>query len=169
MEGLAGLGINVPILLAQIVNVAILLVVLYFVAYKPVMRMLDQRSRGIKDSMEQADAVKEQAARTEEEVKKQLEAAGREGQKRIAQAAKAGEEIREKARQSARQEAEALITRARGEIQRERDEAISELRREVADLTISAAEKVIDRSLDKKAHRELIEKVMEESDALKEK
>ena len=169
MEGLAGLGINVPILLAQIVNVVILLVVLYFVAYKPVMRILDQRSKRIKDSMEQADAIKEQTARAEEEVKKQLEAAGKEGQKRIAQAAQAGEEMREKAKQSARQEAEALITRPRAEIQRERDEAISELRKEVADVTITAAEKVIDRSLDKKAHRELIDKVLEESDALKKK
>lgn len=169
MEGLAGLGINIPTLLAQIINVVILLVVLYFVAYKPVMRMLDKRSKRIKDSVEQAESIQEQAARTEEEVKKQLEAASREGQKRIAQAEKAGEEMRGKARQSAKQEAEVIITQARGEIQRERDEAISEIRKEVADLTIAAAEKVIDRSLDKKAHRELIDKVMKESDALKKK
>lgn len=169
MEGLAGLGINMPTLLAQIVNVVILLVVLYFVAYKPVMRMLDERSKRIKDSMAQADAIKEQAARTEQEVKKQLEAASKEGQKRIAQAVQTGEEAREKAKHGARQEAEALITRARSDIQRERDEAISELRKEVADLTIAAAEKVIDRSLDKKAHRELIDKVLKESDALKKK
>ncbi len=169
MEGLAGLGINMPTLLAQIVNVVILLVVLYFVAYKPVMRMLDERSKRIKDSMAQADDIKEQAARTEQEVKKQLEAASKEGQKRIAQAVQAGEEIREKSKQGARQEAEALITRARSGIQRERDEAIGELRKEVADLTIAAAEKVIDRSLDKKAHRELIDKVLKESDALKKK
>ena len=169
MEGLAGLGINMPTLLAQIVNVVILLVVLYFVAYKPVMRMLDERSKRIKDSMAQADAIKEQAARTEQEVKKQLVVASKEGQKRIAQAVQTGEEIREKSRQGARREAEALITRARSDIQRERDEAISELRKEVADLTIAAAEKVIDRSLDKKAHRELIDKVLKESDALKKK
>ncbi len=169
MEGLAGLGINVPTLLAQIVNVVILLMVLYFVAYKPVMRMLDERSKRIRDSMEQADAIKEQTARTEQEVKKQLEAADKEGQKRIARAAQAGEEIREKARQGARQDAEALIARARRDIQQERDEAISEIRKEVADLTIMAAEKVIDRSLDKKAHRELIDKVLKESDALKKK
>ncbi len=169
MEGLAGLGINVPTLLAQVVNVVILLVVLYFVAYKPVMRMLDERSKRIRDSMEQADAIKEQVARTEEEVKKQLTAAGKEGRERIDQSVKAGEEVKEKARQGARQEAEALITRARDEIKRERDEAIGELRKEVADLTIAAAEKVIDRSLDKKAHRDLIDKVLEESDALKEK
>jgi len=169
MEGLAGLGINVPTLLAQIVNVVILLVVLYFVAYKPVMRMLDERSKRIRDSMEQVDAIKEQAARAEQEVKKQLEAADKEGQKRIARAAQAGDEIREKAKQCARQEAEGLITRARRDIQRERDEAISEIRKEVADLTIMAAEKVIDRALDKKAHRELIDKVLKESDALKKK
>ncbi|HEY51315.1 MAG TPA: F0F1 ATP synthase subunit B [Dehalococcoidia bacterium] len=169
MEGLAGLGINVSTLLAQIVNVVILLAVLYFVAYKPVMRMLDERSKRVRDSMAQADAIKEQVARTEEEVKQQLAAASKEGQKHIEQSVKAGEEIKEKARQSARQEAEALVARARGEIQRERDEAINELRKEVADLTISAAEKVIDRSLDKKAHRELIDKVIKESDALKKK
>ena len=169
MEGLAGLGINVPTLLAQVVNVVILLVVLYFVAYKPVMRMLDERSKRIKDSMEEADAIKEQVALTEKEVKKQLAAASKEGRERIDQSAKAGEEVKEKARQGARQEAEALITRARDEIKRERDEAISELRKEVVDLTIAAAEKVIDRSLDKKAHRDLIDKVLEESDALKEK
>jgi len=169
MEGLAGLGINVPTLLAQVVNVVILLVVLYFVAYKPVMRMLDERSKRIKDSMEEADAIKEQVALTEKEVKKQLAAASKEGRERIDQSVKTGEQIKEKARQGARQEAEALITRARNEIKQERDEAISELRKEVADITIAAAEKVIDRSLDKKAHRDLIDKVLEESDALKEK
>jgi F-type H+-transporting ATPase subunit b len=59
--------------------------------------------------------------------------------------------------------------RARSDIQRERDEAIGELRREFADLTIMAAEKVIDRSLDKKAHRELIDEVLKEGKTLKKK
>jgi len=167
MEGLANLGINLPVLVAQIVNVAILLGLLYLVAYKPIMRMLDERSRRIKESMEQADAIKEQAARAEEEVKKQLEGAGRKGQERIAQAVQVGEEVKQKAQQEARQEAETLIARARTEIQRERDEAIDELREEFADLTILAAGKVIDRSLDKKAHRQLIDKVLKESTTLK--
>jgi F-type H+-transporting ATPase subunit b len=131
--------------------------------------MLDERSRRIKESMKQADDIKEQAAHAEEEVKKQLEAAGSEGQERIAHAVKIGEEVKQKAQQEARQEAETLIARARTEIQRERDEAIDELRKEVADLTILAAGKVIDRSLDKKAHRQLIDKVLEESTTLKKK
>lgn len=161
------LGISLPLLLAQIVNFLILLGLLYLVAYKPIMRMLDERSRKIKESMEQTEFIKEQAAQAEEEVKKQLETAAKEGQEVITRAAKTGEELRQKAQQQAKQEGEALINRARAEIQRERDEAIDELRKEVADLTILAAGKVIDRSLDKKAHRQLIDKVLEESTTLK--
>ena len=162
-----GLGINLPTLLAQIINFAILLGLLYLVAYKPIIRMFDERSGKIKQSMEQTEFIKEQATHAEEEVKKQLEAAGRQGQEVIAGAARMGEEVRQKAQQQAKQEAESLIARARTEIQRERDEAIDELRKEFADLTILAAGRVIDRSLDKETHRQLIDKVLEESTTLK--
>ena len=169
MEGLIdGLGINGPVLITQVVTFIILLVILRFVAYKPLMRMLDERSKRVKESMDQADAVKEQSAHAEEEVKKQLVEASREGQERIAKAVKAGEEMKQKAQEEAKQEAEALVNRARGEIQRERDEAISDVRREFADLTVLAAGKVIDRTLDKEKHRELIDKVLEESSTEKE-
>jgi len=162
-----GLGISLPTLLAQIVNFVILFGLLYLVAYKPIMRMLDERSGKVKESMEQTEYIKEQAVHAEEEAKKQIEAASKEGQEAIARAVRTGEEIRQQAQQEAREEAESLIGRARGEIQRERDDAIDELRGEFADLTILAAGKVIDRSLDKEAHRELIEKALEESSALK--
>lgn len=162
-----GLGINLPSLLAQIINFIILLGLLYLVAYKPVMRMLDERSRKIKESVEQTESIKEQAARAEEETRRRIEAASKEGQEVIARAARTAEEIRQKARQEARPEAEAVIAKARVEIQRERDGAIDELRKEFADLTILTAEKVIERSLDKDAHLQLIDKVLEESKTLK--
>jgi F-type H+-transporting ATPase subunit b len=166
-ELIDGLGINGPVLLTQVVTFIILLVILRFVAYKPLMRMLDERSKRVKEGMDQAEAVKKQAAHAEEDVKKQLAEASREGQERIAKAVKAGEEMKQKAQGEAKQEAEALINRARSEIQRERDEAIGSVRREFADLTVLAAGKVIDRSLDKEQHRELIDKVLEESSTKK--
>jgi F-type H+-transporting ATPase subunit b len=162
-----GLGINLPSLLAQIVNFGILLGILYLVAYKPIIRMLDERSRKIKESVEQTEVIKEQAAQAETEVKKRLDAAVREGQGIIAKAEKTGEEVRQQARQEARQEAESIIARARAEIKRERDEAIDDLRKEFADLAVLAAGKVIERSLDKETHRELIDKVLDESATLR--
>ena len=162
-----GLGINLPTLLAQVVNFAILLGLLYLVAYKPIMRMLDERSRKVKESMEQTEMIKQQAKHAEEEVKNQIEAASKEGVEIVARAMHTGEEVRQKAQQEAKQDAETLIARAQVAIQRERDGAIDELRKEFADLTIMAAEKVIEKSLDKQTHRQLIDKVLEESTTLK--
>lgn len=162
-----GLGINLPVLISQLVNFIILFALLYVVAYKPIMRMLDERSRKIKESMEQTEVIKEQAMHAEQEVKKQIEAASKQGQEVIARAMRTGDEIRQKAQEDAKQDAEALIARARLEIKAERDDAIDQLRREFADLTILAAGKVIDESLDKEAHKQLIEKVLKESTTLK--
>jgi F-type H+-transporting ATPase subunit b len=163
----SGIGINLGSLITQLVVLIILLVLLRAVAYKPIMRMLDERSNKVKERIEQAEAVQTESARTEEKLKKQLEEAGREGQDRIARAVKAGEEVKQRAQEEAKKEAETLIARARAEIQQERDEAVQEVRREFADLTVLAAGKVIERSLDKEAHRDLIEKVLEESSTLK--
>jgi F-type H+-transporting ATPase subunit b len=167
MGGLASLGINMPVLLAQVINFIILFGLLYLVAYKPIMRMLDERSRKIKESMEQTEHIKQQAERAEEEAAKRIDAAAKEGQEAIARAVRTGDEVKKEAQQQAKEEAEALITRAQAEIQRERDEAIDDLRQEFADITVKAAGKVIDRTLDKKAHREIIEKVLDESITLK--
>ena len=167
MEGLAGLGVSVPTLLSQLVNFGILFGLLYLFAYKPLMKVLDERSSKVKESMEQTEYIKEQAVHAEEEAKKQIEAASREGQEVIARAVRTGDEARQQAQQDARNEAESLIARARTEIQRERDDAIDELREEFADLAIMAAEKVIDRSLDKQAHRQLIDKTLDESTTLR--
>jgi F-type H+-transporting ATPase subunit b len=164
---LEGLGINLPLLIAQIINFLLLFGLLYLFAYKPILKMFDERASRIKESMDLTESVKEQAANAEEEAKKRIEEASKEGQEVIARAIKSGEEIKQKAEQDAKPEAEALIARARSEVQQERDEAIAELRKEFSDLTIAAAEKIIEKELDEEAHRKLIDKVLEESDLLK--
>ena len=162
-----GLGINWPVLITQVVSFIILLVLLRLFAYKPVMRMMDERSKRIRESKEHAESVKQASQRAEEQVRQRLEEASREGQERLARAVKAGEEVKQKAQADARKEAETLIQRARAEIMQERDDAIGEVRREFADLTVLAAGKVIEKSLDKEQHRELIDKVLEESSVQK--
>ncbi len=167
MDALGKLGINGANLIAQIVNFVVLFVLLYLMAYKPILKMLDERARKIKESIDQTEAVKDQAARAAEESRLRIEAGIKEGQDLINRATRAGEEVRQQAQQKAQEEAQVLVGRARGEIQRERDEAVGALRKEFAELTIMAAEKVIDRSLDKQAHRDVIDKVLDEARTLK--
>jgi F-type H+-transporting ATPase subunit b len=161
------LGISWPVLISQFVAFVILFAVLRFVLYKPMLKMLDERSRKIKESLEQAEAVKEQSSHAEEEVKRQIQDASKQGQELIARAAQNGEDIRKKAQDQARLDAENLVSRARQEIKNERDEAIDEIRRNFADLTVMAAGKVIGKSLDKTSHQEIIDKVLKESQTLK--
>jgi F-type H+-transporting ATPase subunit b len=167
VNAIAKLGIVGSSLLIQIINFGVLFLLLYFLAYKPILKMLDTRALKIKESMDQTDLVKDQATQAAEESKRVVEAGIKEGQELIARATHAGDEMRQQAQQKAHEEAQALIKRARDEIHNERDEAIGALREEFADLTIAAAEKVIDRSLNKEAHREIIEKVLDEAGTLK--
>ena len=157
------LGISWQGLLGQIINFGLLFLLLYFVAYKPIRRMLDERSNRIKVSMDQAEEIKEQMAKTEERVREQLEAARKEGQDILAQAGQMGERLKEEVRDEARQEAEMIVARARTEIGRERDETIDELKRQFVDLAITAAEKVISETLDREKHRQLIDEVLEQA------
>lgn len=168
MDKIGELGIDIPLIVAQAVNFFILFALLYFFGFKRILKMLDERSQKIRDSVQQADQVKAEAGRAEEENKKKLEAAAKEGQEAISRAMRAGEDARQRAQEEAKEEAAGLIEKARQEIDRERNAVIGELRSEFADLAIVAAEKVIEKSLDKESHRELIDKVLDESEALKE-
>ncbi len=167
MEGIGELGLNVPWLIAQVVNFGILFLVLRFVAFKPIMRMMDARSNKIKDSLEQAERIKQQADMAEQETAKKIAEAAQEARNIVEQAMASGNAVRQKAQIEAKADAEKLIAQAKVQIDQERDEAIGELRKEFADLTMMAAEKVIRRSLDKEAQRQLIDQVLKDSAGLK--
>src|SRR3989304_4523419 len=108
------LGFHLPSLLIYLVNFGLLLVLLYIFGYKPILRMLDQRSATIKESLDQAEKARLQSARAEEEIKAQLQEARRQGQAIVSQAAQMGEKVKEEARAEARREAQGLLHRARG-------------------------------------------------------
>jgi F-type H+-transporting ATPase subunit b len=161
--GITDIGINLPVLIAQLINFTALMIVLRLLVYKPVLKLLDDRSRRIREGLEAAQQGREHAAEANREAQEQVEAARREGQGIIAQAQAVGQRLQEEARQHAQTQAEALLERARNEIQLERDGAIAELRREFAGLTIAAAEKVIGQSLDRAAHQRLINEALAQS------
>jgi F-type H+-transporting ATPase subunit b len=168
MEGFGKLGINLPLLLAFIVSFVILFALLSLFLYKPVMKMLDERSKRIKESMERVEATKEEYARAGEEVKKLISKAREDGQVLVGQATEIGERLKQEAKEGARKEAQAIVDRTRAELEEERDRTIDDLRREFVDISISAAEKVIRETLDKERHRRLIEETLKESATFRE-
>lgn len=163
--GIDALGFNLPALIAQIINFGLLLIIFRLILYKPLLKMLDERKQRIQEGLEASDEAKRRLSQTEQEVAKELDKARQQGQEQITQAQQIAARIQEEARQAARAEGEQLLERARTEIGLERDSAIASLRREFADLTITAAERVIKEELDPNKHRRLIEEVLSEAPA----
>ena len=161
------LGINLQLFIAFVVNFLLLLVLLGVFLYKPVLKTLDERQARIKESLDQAEEVKQQTAEAEEKIKAQLDSARKEGQKIVAQSEQIAERLKTEAIDEARHEAESLIAKAQTEIQRQRDKDLDELRKQFADIAILAAEKVINETLDKEKHRKVISDVLDESNTLK--
>ena len=170
MEGIAtaidALGINTVGLVAQIINFLLLMGLLYSVAYKPVIKMLDQRTLRIKESMQQAEDVKQQLARTRDDYAAEMKRARTEAQEIINKALAEGDRLRASARDEGRREAEAFLERARAQIERDREEASRQLRGQVADLALLAAGRVVNQTFDKESHYRLIDDVLRELGAL---
>ena len=161
------LGIHFPSLAIFLVNFLLLLALLYLFAYKPILRLMDQRADRIRESLEAADRAREDAASSQQAIQEQITEARREGQRIMDQTREAADRFRTEEMDKARQEAEAFVERARADIQRERDSALEEVRTSFCDLAITAAERVIRRSLDRQAHEELITQVLEEGESLR--
>ena len=157
------IGFNIPGLISQVVNFVLLLILLKLFVYGPIVKMLDNRSARIRESLEAADRAREESARSQEEVQQALQEARAQGQQLIEQARQTGERLVNDARDEARRQAEEETARARTAIERERDDAVESVRREFGDLAITAAERVIRTSLDQNAHQALIQEVLSEA------
>lgn len=163
-SGIAALGFSLPSLVSNLINFTILLIVLRLFLYKPVLRLLDERKRRIQEGLDQAAQAASQASASEQEAREAIEQAQREAREMVQQAQEGAAQLRAQLEERARTDAEQIVERAREEVRVERDQAIEQLRREFADLTITAAERVIGQSLDRSAHQRLIDEVLVDSE-----
>jgi len=163
---LEALGINLGFLVSQIVNFTLLAVLLYIVAYKPILRMLDERSARIKKGLDDAELASKRAAEMEQEFERQMVEARKEGQEIIAQATQMSEKARQDILDKAREESTTMIEKAKEEIIRERELAMAELREQIADLSLTISEKVIGQALDERAQRQLIADFLKQTEEM---
>ncbi len=155
------LGFHWPSLIAYLLNFTILLIVLSKFAYKPILKILDDRSSNIKDSLELADKVREESAQQQAQLDDQLVEARKQGQAIIEDARSAAEKLSDQEREKSKKEAEEFLVKAKNDIERERDSAMDELRSNFGGLAVSAAEQIIQRSLDENTHKDIIDNVLE--------
>lgn len=162
-KAVEALGLNLPQLIAQVANFFVLLVILRLTLYKPILKMLDERKQKIAEGLNAAEIARAEAAAAQADIQAQLDVARKDGQEIVANAQNIATRIQADAREQSAKDREAALERARTEIQLERDQAIAVLRSEFAGITVSAAEKVINQSLDRQAHQRIIDETLAES------
>jgi F-type H+-transporting ATPase subunit b len=136
------LGIQWPKLIAQFVNFAIVLFVLWRFAYKPVFQLLEARRQKIADGIANADKIKAQLAETEAERKRVLAEAGDNANKLIDDARQAAARVREVETQKAIAAAEQIVSKAREAAAQERAQMLASLKREVGRLVVQTTSTV---------------------------
>lgn len=146
----------------------ILLFLLGRFAFPPIVNMLEERAKKIRESLDTAERIRIEAEQLLQDYKKQLAEARAEAQQIIEQGRQFGESVKKEIVEKAKHQSDQMLSRATAEIVRERDLAISELQKQVADLTIGAASRVIGKSLSKDDHLKLIEQYLAEMGSVRE-
>ena len=95
-----------------------------------------------------------------------LDEGRQEGQRVLQDAREAAERYREQQQGQARAQADEMLERARNEIHSEREAALEQIRAQFAGLAVTAAERIIRRSLDENTHRDLIDEVLAEGETM---
>lgn len=151
------LGINLGLLIVQIIAFTIVFLTLNAWVYRPMLNMMESRKQKIAQGLEDARVAAEARADAQKEADKiradaQTEAARivREATER---AATAGQDVKAAAEAEAAKAREAAVAEA----EVERNRILGDLRSQVAGLAIAAANKLVGESLDEKRQRALLD------------
>jgi F-type H+-transporting ATPase subunit b len=151
------IGINPIYLLSQIVNFAVLALLLYRFAYRPVLNVLDERRERIEKGLEDARLADEARANAESERQRILEEARSEAQGIVAEANQRGEVQAASIVEEAQSQAQTILEDSRAEARAERDRMLGEMRGQISALAIAAANQLISASLDEQRQMQLVD------------
>jgi F-type H+-transporting ATPase subunit b len=140
-----------------LVSFFILLILLKKVAFPPILKGMKKREETIKQQLDEAQKTKKEAEILLDDYKQQLADARSEAQKIINEGKGLGESIRKEVIQKAQEESNQIVKRAQEEIELQKQKALMELQDKIADLSVMAASKVINKSLNLEDHRRLVE------------
>jgi F-type H+-transporting ATPase subunit b len=142
----------------------VLMVLLYKVAWKPLVAMIDERDRAIAEGLKKAEQAREEAESLMQEQKDKLAETHEEVKAMLEASKKTAENTKTELINQARDEANRIVERGKADLERERLDAISKMKKDISGLVVQAASKLIGMNLDEKKHQELIEESIRKLD-----
>ena len=157
---LASLGINGTLFVFQLINFAVVAMILWFLILKPLTKKMAERQKMIDQSIENAKKIEGNLIMSDKKYQERIDQAKIEANKVIdktqAEAIKLGEELKTKSKK----EIETLVDQAKKNIKVERDDMLDEVKKEAVNLVIEAIAKILPEKMDGAKDHKLIEEAI---------
>jgi F-type H+-transporting ATPase subunit b len=161
MESLVSIfHIDFKLFLAQLINFAIIFFVLYKFAFKPIAKIMQERTTTIEKSLADAKEVEQKLTETNVEQTRILNEAKKDALAIVEKADQSAEANKQKLIEKTKVEVAAIIAGEKAKIAQEKEESLQELKQEIAGLVILAVEKVIKEKMTDGKDKELIEGII---------
>lgn len=151
------LSVEPGLLIWTIIIFFLLLLILKKYAWGPLLKSLNNREQKIKDSVEKAEYLKQEAEKLLAQNKLLLAKADEDARKVIAEGKELAEKLRFDLINKTSEDTARMINQAKSEIEREKVAAMNSLKDEIANLAVLAAGKIIDENLDATKQRKIID------------
>ena len=156
------MDLNPGLTLWTAITFLLLIIVLGKYAFGPIVKMLDERERNIRDAIDQAKNERAEAEKLLAQQKESLLKAQREAAELAKRSQQEMEAYRSQLTAQAKKESDELVVSARKQIEEEKSKAVAELRAQVADLAVGAASRIVKSSLDDRTQRQLVDEYIKD-------
>jgi F-type H+-transporting ATPase subunit b len=147
-----------------LISFAITLFVLWRYAFGPIQRVIDERRKRIRESIEEAERARAEARKLLEEHRSLIGQARGQAEEILSEARHVAEAQRRRVKEETEADRQRRLEETKRQIEAETHRALTQIRAEVAELTLVAASKVTGKVLDDKDHRRLIDEAISELD-----
>lgn len=160
-EIIQAFGLDIKLFLAQLINFAILFIVLAKFLYPKLLKMMNERTDKIENSLKLAEKIEkdhEESMKKQEEILKQ---AKEEAKVIIAETTKIAAKEKTSIKEQAEVEAKRIIEEAKKEIEKEKVAMITEVKKEVSDIAVLVASKIMAKSITKEDQDKFKDEILE--------
>lgn len=154
-------NIEWQLVVAQLVNFAIVLFVLYKFAYGPILKMMTERTEKIEKGIKDAENAGAKLTEIAEKEKAVLVEARKQAQEIVASAEAVAVKNKEELIVAAKEQSEKILADAEKKIEMEKNKMMQEVKGQIAELVVAAAGKLIAEKIDGEKDKELIAKAIQ--------
>ncbi len=148
-----------------VANVIILFILLRIFLFKPVNKIMNERTQTIKNDLDSAEKAKKEAEELRQQYSDSISEAKEEANRIIMKAHDDAEAEKAAIIRRSQEEADEMISDANKSIENERKRVLQQAQTEIADLAIEAASKIIGENVDDEKNRRLVDKFLSEEEA----